>query len=158
MVNNEVILTKEGFEKLEAELKELKGPRRKEIAEKIKVAREFGDLSENAEYDEAKNEQAQNEDRIMVIEEMLMNASTIDEDSLDEDKVHIGSKVRVYDIEYKEEMEYKIVGSAEADPLEGKISNTSPVGEGLLGGKVGDRVKVDTPSGVIELEIKSISV
>lgn len=135
MVQKEVILTKEGLQKLEEELNLLRTTRRKEIAEKIKIARGFGDLSENAEYDEAKTEQAQNEDRIMKLENMLRNAQTIDESAISKDKVSIGSKIKILDIEFDEELEYTIVGSAEADPIKGLISNVSPVGSALIGKK-----------------------
>ncbi len=158
MVEKEVLLTSEGLEKLEKELKNLRGPKRREIAEKIKVAIGFGDLSENAEYDEAKNEQAQIEDRIMVLEDMLRHAKTIDQSSLSKDVVNIGATVLVKDMEYDEDLKYTIVGSAEADPVAGKISNVSPVGKALIGGKVGDIVKADTPGGILEFEILEISI
>ncbi|MDO5717486.1 MAG: transcription elongation factor GreA [Tissierellia bacterium] len=157
MNQNEVILTKEGLKKLEDELNHRKTKVRKEIAEKLKVARGFGDLSENAEYDEAKNEQAQNEDRILKIEDMLMKAETIDESNISKDEVGLGSKVKLYDYSFKEEVEYTIVGSAEADPINGKISNVSPVGNALLGCKKGEKIKVDTPGGLDEYEILDIS-
>ena len=150
MVEKEVFLTKEGLLKLEEELEELKTIKRKEIADKIKVARGFGDLSENAEYDEAKNEQASIEERIAKIENMLVNAVTIDESEITTDKVSVGSKIIIRDLEDDEDLEYLIVGSAEADPLEGKISNESPVGRAAIGKRKGDILQVETPAGVVE--------
>lgn len=158
MVQKEVILTKEGLQKLEEELNLLRTTRRKEIAEKIKIARGFGDLSENAEYDEAKTEQAQNEDRIMKLENMLRNAQTIDESAISKDKVSIGSKVKILDIEFDEELEYTIVGSAEADPIKGLISNVSPVGSALIGKKAGETVSVNAPGGIVEYKILELIV
>ncbi|MDO5689604.1 MAG: transcription elongation factor GreA [Tissierellia bacterium] len=156
MLDKEVILTKEGRLKLEEELSYLKTVTRKEIAEKIKVARSFGDLSENAEYDEAKSDQAYNEERIMKIENMLMNAQTIDESAISKDTIGLGSIVSIRDLELEEDFEYTIVGSAEADPVQGFISNVSPVGHALLGRKKGDLVEVDTPDGVVEYKVLSI--
>lgn len=157
MTEKQVFLTAEGLEKIEAELDELKSVRRKEIAERIKVALSFGDISENSEYDQAKNEQAQLEERIAKLEMMLRNAKLIEEDSITTDVVSIGSKVMVKDLEYDEEMEYLIVGSAEADPYNGKISNESPLGNALLGGKLGDVLDVQVPDGVINYEIVNIT-
>lgn len=157
MGEKEVLLTREGLQKLEEEYNLLKGPRRKEIAEKIKVARGFGDLSENAEYDEAKNEQAQNEERIAKIEDMLLHAVVIEDDSNTDGKVAIGSTVKLLDKEFNEEMTYTIVGSAEADPIKGLISNVSPVGSSLLGAKKGDVISVNAPGGIIEYEVLDIS-
>ncbi len=153
-----VILTDEGLKKYEEELEMLKTVKRKEISEKIKVALSFGDLSENSEYDEAKNDQAKVEARIVELEAMLKNAKVIDEDQLRADVVHIGSKVCVLDVEFDEELEYQVVGSAEADPRSGKISDESPVGKALLGAKVGDVVEAEAPGGIIKFEIKKISV
>lgn len=158
MTEKEVILTKEGLAKLENELDQLKTVVRQEIAEKIKIARGFGDLSENAEYDEAKNEQAQVEERILKLENMLRNAKTIDEKELSTEKVGIGSKISVKDIEFNENLEYTIVGSAEADPLKGFISNESPVGQALIGRGKGDIVDVTTPGGILKFEILNIAV
>jgi transcription elongation factor GreA len=155
-MEKQVILTVDGLKKLENELEELKTVRRKEVAERIKQALAFGDISENAEYDEAKNEQAQLEERIAKLEKMLRNAKVIDDEDISIDTVSIGSKVTVLDKEFNEEIEYTIVGSAEADPYEGKISNESPVGSALLGKKVGDIVEVQVPDGVIEYEIIKI--
>lgn len=157
MTKKNVFLTAEGLEKIETELDELKSVKRKEVASRIKVALSFGDISENSEYDEAKNEQAQLEERIAKLEDMLSHAVLIDENEITTDKVSVGSKVTVKDLEYDEEMEYIIVGSAEADPFEGKISNESPLGGSLIGGKKGEVVKVPVPDGVIEYEIIEIA-
>lgn len=151
----EVILTKEKLEKLEDELEYLKTKKRPEMAEKIKIARSFGDLSENADYDEAKNEQGEVESRIMKIEDMIRNAKTIEvvENS---DTVGVGNTVKLFDEEFEEEVVYKIVGTAESNPLEGYISNESPVGEAIIGHKVNDRVEVETPNGKMYFVIKGI--
>ena len=150
------IMTYEGIKKLEEELEYFKTVRRKEITEKIKVALGYGDLSENSEYDEAKNDQAFNEGRIIQLENMLKNAVVVDESEIPTDKVSVGSIVKVMDYEFDEEVEYAIVGSAEADPMNFKISNESPVGSALLGKKVGDVVEVTVPSGVSKFEILEI--
>ena len=150
------IMTYEGIKKLEEELEYLKTVRRKEITEKIKVALGYGDLSENSEYDEAKNDQAFNEGRIIQLENMLKNAVVVDESEIPTDKVSVGSIVKVMDYEFDEEVEYAIVGSAEADPMNFKISNESPVGSALIGKKVGDVVEVAVPSGVSKFEILEI--
>ncbi|MFY9214617.1 MAG: transcription elongation factor GreA [Tissierellaceae bacterium] len=157
MAEKQVFLTAEGLVKIEEELNELKSVKRKEIAERIKVALNFGDISENSEYDQAKNEQAQLEERIAKLENMLRNAKIIDEDQITTDKVSVGSKVVVKDLEFDEEMEYVIVGSAEADPYEGRISNESPLGSALLGYKIGEIVEVNVPDGVIKYEIVNIA-
>lgn len=149
----QVLVTDEGLKKLEAELEELKSVKRKEIADKIKVALSFGDLSENSEYDEAKNEQAIVEARIATLEQMLKNVKVLDESELSSDMVHVGSRVKVYDMEFEEEVLYQVVGSTESDPMEGKISDESPVGKALLGHKAGDIVEVETPSGSAKYEI-----
>lgn len=151
----EVILTKEKLEKLEDELEYLKTKKRPEIAEKIKIARSFGDLSENADYDEAKNEQGEVESRIMKIEDMIRNAKTIEVNE-NSDTVGVGNTVTLYDEEFDEEVEYKLVGTAESNPLEGYISNESPVGEAIIGHKVDDRVEVETPNGKMYFVIKNI--
>lgn len=143
----QIMLTVEGLQKLEEELEYLKTIKRKEVAEKIKEARGFGDLSENAEYDEAKNEQNQVESRIIDLENMLKNAAVIDQDEVEIDKVGIGTRVKVYDVDFEEEVEYSIVGSTEADPDKNKISDESPVGRAILGKKAGDEVEVSTPTG-----------
>ena len=142
----QVLVTDEGLKKLEAELEELKSVKRKEIADKIKVALSFGDLSENSEYDEAKNEQAIVEARIATLEQMLKNVKVLDEADLSSDIVHVGSRVKVYDMEFEEEVLYQVVGSTESDPVQGKISDESPVGKALLGHKAGDIVEVGTGS------------
>jgi transcription elongation factor GreA len=151
MADKNVFITVDGLKKLEEELETLKTVRRKEVAERIKQALAFGDISENSEYDEAKNEQAQLEERIVKLENMLRNAKVID------DVVTIGSKVLLKDLEYDEEIEYTIVGSAEVDPYVGKISNESPVGKSLIGGKIGDIVEVHVPDGIIKYEILKIN-
>lgn len=155
-MEKEVLLTKEGLKKLEDELNELKTTKRREVAEKIKIARGFGDLSENAEYDEAKLEQAQNEDRVLKIEEMLRNATVIEEDDAKGDIVKIGSKVRLFWQEFDEEVSYTIVGSTEANPMKGLISNVSPVGKGLIGSKVGEEVSILTPGGQVVYKVLEI--
>ncbi|MDL2311007.1 transcription elongation factor GreA [Peptostreptococcaceae bacterium OttesenSCG-928-C18] len=156
MSEKEFLLTKEGYKKLEEELEYLKTVRRKEVADKIKVARGFGDLSENAEYDEAKNEQAQVEDRILVLEHMLINANIIEESKIKTDSVVAGCTIVLKDLEENVKEEYTIVGSAEADPFNGKISNESPVGKACLGRKKGDKVAVQTNGGTFEYEILEI--
>ncbi|NLW23453.1 MAG: transcription elongation factor GreA [Tissierellia bacterium] len=156
MAEKDVFLTYEGLKKLENELDELKSVKRRDIAEKIKQSLAFGDISENSEYDQAKNEQAQLEERIAKLEMILRNAKLIDDEEISTDVVSIGSKVLVKDLEYDEEMEYTIVGSAEADPYEGKISNESPVGKALLGRKKGEVVEVHVPDGIIKYEILNI--
>ena len=150
------ILTYQGLKKLEDELQELKVVRRKEVAAKIKEAREQGDLSENAEYDAAKDEQRDIEARIEDIEKILKNAEVVVEEEVDLDKISIGCNVKILDIEFDEELEYKIVGSTEANSLKGKISNESPVGKALLGKQVGDIVKVETAGGEFEYKVLSI--
>ncbi|NMM64490.1 transcription elongation factor GreA [Clostridium sp. P21] len=150
------VMTYEGVKKLEDELEYLKTVKRKEITEKIKVALSFGDLSENSEYDEAKNEQAFVEGRIIQLENMLKNATIVDESEISLDIVSVGSIVKVKDYDFDEEVEYTIVGSAEADPMNNKISNESPVGIGLVGKKVGDIIEVQVPDGVSKYEILGI--
>lgn len=145
-MGKQILLTDEGLKNLEAELEELKTVRRKEIAEKIKVALSFGDLSENSEYDEAKNEQAIVEARIAQIEAMLKNVKLLDDDEISTEVVNIGSKVTVKDLEFDEEIDYQIVGSTEADPDAGKISDESPIGSALLTHKIGETVDVETPA------------
>ena len=157
MSEKKIMLTYDGLKKLEVELQVLKTERRKEVAEKIKDARGQGDLSENAEYDSAKEEQAEIEARIAVLEKMLRNAEVIDEEELAEGLVNVGNKVLVLDRELNEQVEYSIVGSAEADPLIGKISNEPPLGSALLGRVAGDIVTVEAPDGEIEYEIISIN-
>ncbi len=156
-MGKQIILTEEGLKNLENELESLKTVKRKEVAEKIKVALSFGDLSENSEYDEAKNEQAIIEARILEIESMLKDVRVIDEHQLGTESVYVGSKVKVKDMEYNEILEYKIVGPSEANPREGKISDESPVGAALLDHKKGDIVRVETPGGICPYEIIEIS-
>ncbi len=151
----ETLLTAEGLKELEQELENLKTVGRKEAAEKIKVARSFGDLSENAEYDEAMSDQAKLEARINEIETMIKNAKVFDEDTLGTEVVHIGSKVTITNSK-KQKFEYKIVGFAQANPDEGKISDESPVGKALLGHKVGEKVVVEAPIGALEFKIVAI--
>ena len=157
MSEKKTVLTYEGLKKLEAELHELKVVRRKEVAAKIKEARGQGDLSENAEYDAAKEEQAEIEARIGLIEKMLRNAEVIDEEDVDRDSIGLGSKVKILDIEYNENFEYLIVGSTEADPTGGRISNESPLGMALLKRKRGETVSVEAPDGVIKYQILDIA-
>ncbi|MFU0824372.1 transcription elongation factor GreA [Clostridium sp.] len=152
------IMTAEGVKKLEDELEYLKTVKRREITEKIKVALSYGDLSENSEYDEAKNEQAFVEGRIVQLENMLRNANVVDESEISLETVSVGSRVKVKDYEFDEEIEFHIVGSAEADPMENKISNESPVGKALIGKRVGDIVDVPVPDGVSKFEILEITV
>jgi len=152
-----IILTPEGLQKLEQELETLKVTGRKDIAEKIKIARGFGDLSENAEYDAAKDAQAAMEKRISEIEEMLKNVQVVDVSEVGTDVVSILSKVKVFDVDMEEEDEYTIVGTTEADPDKNKISDESPIGTALLGKKKGDVVEVQTPGGSFELKILEIS-
>ena len=150
------LLTYAGLKKLEEELHDLKVVRRKEVAQKIKEAREQGDLSENAEYDAAKDEQRDIEARIEEIEKILKNAEVVVEDEVDLEKISVGCKVKVYDFEFEEEMEFKIVGSTEANSLQGKISNESPVGSALIGAKKGDIVEVELPIGIVKYQVLEI--
>ena len=150
------LLTYAGLQKLEDELHDLKVNRRKEVAGKIKEAREQGDLSENAEYDAAKDEQRDIETRIEEIEKILKNAEVVVEDEVDVNKINVGSTVKVYDEEFEEELEFKIVGSSEANSLQGKISNESPVGKALIGRSIGDVVEVETQAGVISYKVLAI--
>ncbi len=151
------LLTDEGLKAYEQELEYLKTVKRKEVAEKIKVALSFGDLSENSEYDEAKNDQAILEARISQIEDILKNAKIIDESELNNELIHIGSLVKLRDCEFDEEVEYQIIGSNEANPFEGKLSDESPVGAALLGHRVGDTVEVETPDGALKFIVLEIS-
>jgi len=156
LMAEEVLLTEEGFEKLEEELNHLVNVKRREIAKRIKVAREFGDISENSEYDDAKNEQAFIEGRIKEIENMLRNARVVKEDEINDRTVNIGTTVRLKEKESGEEFNYTIVGSAESDPLKNKISNESPIGKSIIGHTIGDIVKVEIPSGIANYEILAI--
>lgn len=157
MTKKEVVLTYEGLKKLEDELENLKGVKRREIAERIKQALSFGDISENSEYDEAKNEQAYIESRIIHLENTLKNAKVIDEDDVTTDVVGLGVKVKVLDIEFDEEVEYRLVGSTEADPLNYKISNESPVGMALMGKKKGEIAEANVPEGIIKFKVLDIT-
>ncbi len=156
MTAKRTILTYTGLKVLENELEELKVVRRKEVAQKIKEAREQGDLSENAEYDAAKDEQRDIEARIEEIEKILKNADVVDEEEVDLDKINVGCTVLLYDEEFEEEVEYKIVGSTEANSLSGKISNESPLGKALLGKAVGDNVVVEAQVGTMEYKVLKI--
>ncbi len=150
------ILTYEGLQKYEEELHNLKVVKRQEVAQKIKEAREQGDLSENAEYDAAKDEQRDIEARIEELEKILKNAEVVVEDEVDLDKINIGCQIKILDVELNEELEYKIVGSTEANSLKGKISNESPVGKALIGSEVGDMVEVETQAGTIQYKVLEI--
>lgn len=154
---DEFLLTQAAVDELKEELKYLRTTRRNEVAEKIKEAKSFGDLSENSEYDEAKSEQAKLEAKITELEYTLQHVKIIDESVLSSDTVHMGSFVTVYDFEYNEEVKYQIVGFTQADPINNKLSDESPVGKALLGHRAGDIVDIETPGGIIKLEIKAIS-
>lgn len=156
MAEKKNILTYAGLKQYEDELQDLKVNKRREIAQKIKEAREQGDLSENAEYDAAKDEQRDIEARIEELEKILKNAEVVVEDEVDLEKINIGCRVRILDMEYNEELEYKIVGSTEANSLKGKISNESPVGKALIGAKVDDVVEVETQAGTITYKVLEI--
>jgi transcription elongation factor GreA len=152
----DVILTPEGYEKLKQEIEYLTSDKRREVADRIRVAREFGDIAENAEYDDAKNEQALLEQRIATLEERLRNARVIDKKDVAKDVVSIGSKVRLRDLDAKQTVEYRIVGSAEANPAENKLSNESPVGKAIIGRKKGETVEVSAPRGAMKFKILEI--
>lgn len=156
MAEKQIMLTLEGLKKLEQKLEHLKTVRRTDVAERIKQAIEFGDISENSEYEDAKNEQAFIEGEIMTLEKMLRNSKIIEESDIGTDVVSIGCIVRLKDLEFDEDLEYVIVGSAEADPTEFKISNESPVGQAILGQKVGSVVEVNVPAGVLKYEVLEI--
>ena len=153
----QMLYTQDGYDRLVQELDYLKGEKRKEIKEAIALARSFGDLSENAEYDEARNEQAKTEARISELEALIENAIVVDEDAIDTSIANLGSTVLVYNVEAKEEIEYNIVGSIEADPFNNKISDQSPIGRAVVGNKEGATVTVETPGGTIHLEIRKVS-
>jgi transcription elongation factor GreA len=153
----QMLYTQEGYDLLVKELSYLKGEKREEIKEAIAVARSFGDLSENSEYDEARNEQAKTEARITELEGLIENAVIVDEESIDASVVNIGSTVKVFDEGEEEEIEYSIVGSIEADPFAGKISDQSPIGRALVGSKTGDVVTLEAPSGTIKLRILEVT-
>ena len=154
----EVILTREGYEKLKAEIEYLQTDKRREIAERIRIARGFGDIAENAEYDDAKNEQAMLEHRIATLEERVIEARVVAEDEVSTDVVSIGSTVRLKDVEGKSTVEYHIVGSAEANPEERKLSNESPVGRAIMGRKKGETVEVTVPRGTMKFKILEIKL
>ena len=153
----QIFVSKEGYKKLQAELEHLKTVKRKEIALAIQKARSFGDLSENSEYDEAKNEQAEIESRIALLETTLDNAPVLDDKDIKTDRVSVGSAVTIYNIATEREEEYRIVGSTESDPVEGKISDDCPLGRTLLGQRVGDTVNVETPGGTVKYTVISIT-
>jgi transcription elongation factor GreA len=152
----EIILTKEGYNALKKEIEDLSTNRRREVAERIKIAREFGDIAENAEYDAAKNEQAMLEARIAKLEERLAAARVIEKRDILKDVVSVGSTVRLRDVDAKQTVEYRIVGSAEANPAELKLSNESPVGKAIMGHKKGETVEVSTPRGSMKYKILEI--
>ncbi len=156
MDEKEVLLTQEGFDNIEKELEYLRTEKRAEIAERIKVALGFGDLSENSEYDEAKNAQAENETKIAELENKVRYAKIIDEKDIDTKTVQVGNTVKLYDIEFEEEVEYTIVGSTEVNLAENRISNESPIGRALIGAKKGAEIEVEAPAGVIKYKILSI--
>ena len=157
-MTEETLITEEGYENLEEELEHLIKIERREVAKRIKTARDFGDISENSEYDEAKNEQAFIEGRIKKIEKTLANARVIKKDEIDEHTVNLGTTVELKDLDDNKIFNYKIVGSAEADPLECKISNESPIGKAILGKSIDDEVEVQTPGGVTRYKILSIKI
>jgi transcription elongation factor GreA len=152
----EVILTPEGYEKLKQEIEYLSNAKRREVADRIRIAREFGDINENAEYDDAKNEQAMLEHRIATLEERLLAARVIEKGDVSSDVVSIGSRVRLKDIDANETVEYHVVGSAEANPAEHKLSNESPVGKAIMGRKKGEVVEVSAPRGALKFKILDI--
>jgi transcription elongation factor GreA len=152
----DVLLTPEGYEKLKQEIEFLRNDKRREVADRIRVAREFGDIAENAEYDDAKNEQAMLEHKIAQLEERLLHARVIDTDDVDTSVVSLGSKVRLRDVDANETVEYHIVGSAEANPAEQKLSNESPVGKAIMGHKKGETVEVAAPRGSLKFKIMDI--
>ena len=154
---NQKLYTEEGYKVLTDELNYLKTVRREEIKEAIAVAKGFGDLSENSEYDEARNEQAKTEARIKELEELVINAVVVDETKIDTSVVSLGSIVTVYEVESDEEITYSIVGSNEADPFEDKISDQSPIGKALMGSREGDTVVIEVPAGVIHMEVKQVT-
>ena len=157
MEEKEILLTQEGYDNLEKELEFLKTEKRSEIAERIKVALGFGDLSENSEYDEAKNAQAANETKIADLENKIRYARIIDESEIDTKTVQVGNKVKIKDLEYDEELEYTIVGSTEVDLANNKISNESPIGAALMGAKKNQVVEANTPSGTLKFKVLSIT-
>lgn len=157
MEDKEILLTQEGYDNLEKELEMLRTEKRAEIAERIKVALGFGDLSENSEYDEAKNAQAENENKIAELENKLRRAKIIDESEINTKTVQVGNKVKVLDLEYNDELEYTIVGSTEVDLAQNRISNESPIGSALLGAKKNQEIEVAVPAGVVRYKVLSIT-
>jgi len=155
---NEILMTQEGFDQLKKELEELKSVKRREISEKIRVARGFGDLSENSEYDEAKNDQAVVESRIQQLEDQLKNAKILDVGQLSTNTISVGTKVKILDMEFNEEMHYRIVSSVESNQSMETITDESPVGKALIGHKVGDVVDVKVPAGIIQFKVLEISI
>ena len=156
-MSEEILLTQEGYDKIVAEHEELVAVKRKEISERLKEAISYGDISENAEYDAAKNEQAELEERILKLENMIRKATIINEDEMSSDRVRVGLTVKVLDVEENEEMEFTIVGSTEADPFEGRISNESEVGKNLLGKQKGDTVQIVVPDGLLTYKVVDIT-
>ena len=156
-MSEEILLTQEGYDKIVAEHEELVAVKRKEISERLKEAISYGDLSENAEYDAAKNEQAELEERILKLENMIRKATIINEDEMSSDRVRVGLTVKVLDVVENEEMEFTIVGSTEADPFEGRISNESEVGKNLLGKQKGDTVQIVVPDGLLTYKVVDIT-
>jgi transcription elongation factor GreA len=156
-MSEEILLTQEGYDKIDAEHEELVAVKRKEISERLKEAISYGDLSENAEYDAAKNEQAELEERILKLENMIRKATIINEEEMSSDRVRVGLTVKVLDVEENEEMEFTIVGSTEADPFEGRISNESEVGKNLLGKQKGDTVQIVVPDGLLTYKVVDIT-
>lgn len=156
-MSEEILLTQEGYDKIVAEHEELVAVKRKEISERLKEAISYGDLSENAEYDAAKNEQAELEERILKLENMIRKATIINEEEMSSDRVRVGLTVKVLDVEENEEMEFTIVGSTEADPFEGRISNESEVGKNLLGKQKGDTVQIVVPDGLLTYKVVDIT-
>ena len=152
-----MLYTQEGYQTLVDELEYLKGTKRQQVKEDIATARSFGDLSENAEYDEARNEQAKVEARIKELEELLLGAVIVDESKIDTSIVNMGSIVKVYDVEFDETEEYSIVGSNEADPFSNRISDMSPIGKALIGKRAGDEITVEIPGGIVNLKILEVS-
>ena len=156
-MSEEILLTQEGYDKIVAEHEELVAVKRKEISERLKEAISYGDLSENAEYDAAKNEQAELEERILKLENMIRKATIINEEEMSSDRVRVGLTVKVLDVVENEEMEFTIVGSTEADPFEGRISNESEVGKNLLGKRKGDTVQIVVPDGLLTYKVVDIT-
>ncbi|MDN4618610.1 transcription elongation factor GreA [Paenibacillus sp. PsM32] len=156
--HEEIILTREGIKKLEDELEELKGPRRKELSQRLKLAISYGDLKENSEYHSAKDDQAFMETRVLILEKMLRNAQVVNADNLDLSKVSIGSTILLHDLEFGEDIEYQIVGPAEADVINNKLSYESPLGKALIGQKVGNTITFEAPMGTFKYKLLEIRI